>query len=342
MADPPTSEILSPLARLTRMPVAFDYDDISLVPRHASSLPHRSDARPDVRLGAVSLEVPIIGSPMPDVCGPEMCEALADAGALGLLHRFQTVGEEVAQFRSASRRLGPAGVGAALGVTGDYRERFDALVEAGCRIVCIDTANGAHQQVGEALTWARERRDDVTLVAGNVASAEAFTWLEDRGADVIRVGIAGGAVCETRTETGVFVPTPYTVAEVARVRRRALIVGDSGVRSPADLCKLLALGSDLVMVGSALAGTGEAPGRVIVVDGKKYKIMRGAASFSVQQQAGRDEPEYVEGAETLVPYKGHVSEVIARYLAGLRSSMSYMNARTLDEYRANVDFVRLR
>jgi len=114
------------------------------------------------------------------------------------------------------------------------------------------------------------------------------------------------------------------------------------VRVHADLCKLLALGSDLVMVGSALAGTGEAPGRVIMLDGKKYKIMRGAASFSVQQQAGRDEPEYVEGAETMVPYKGHVSGVIARYLAGLRSSMSYMNARTLEEYRANVDFVRLR
>jgi len=341
MADPLPAPIHAPLTRLADAPLAFDYDDISLVPRHVSSLPHRSDARPDVRLGAVSLEVPIVGSPMPDVCGPEMCEALAAAGALGILHRFQSVDEEVAQFRNAVG-AGRAAVGAAVGVTGDYRERFDALVDAGCRIVCLDTANGAHHQVGTALTWARHRRDDVTLVAGNVASAESFRWLEDRGADVIRVGIAGGAVCETRTETAVFVPTPYAVAEVARVRRRALILGDSGVREPADLCKLLALGADLVMVGSALAGTGEAPGRVIVLDGKKYKIMRGAASFSVQQQAGRDEPEYVEGSETMVPYKGHVSGVIARYLAGLRSSMSYMNARTLEEYRAHVDFVRHR
>jgi IMP dehydrogenase/GMP reductase len=342
MVVPLTTRARSPLDRLDEIPVAFDYDDISLVPRHASSLPHRADASPGVSLGRVALRVPILGSPMPDVCGLEMCAALADAGALGILHRFQTVEEEVAEFRSASHLPGPAAIGAAVAVTGDYRERFDALVEAGCRILCLDTANGAHQQVGAALIWARERRDDVTLIAGNVASAEAFTWLEERGADAIRVGIAGGAVCETRTETGVFVPTPDAVAEVARVRRRALIIGDSGVREPADLCKLLALGADLVMVGSALAGTGEAPGRVIMLDGKKYKIMRGAASFSVQQQAGRDEPEYVEGAETMVPYKGHVSGVIARYLAGLRSSMSYMNARTLDEFRANVDFVRLR
>jgi IMP dehydrogenase/GMP reductase len=342
MADPLPVRTRFPLASLGDAPLAFDYDDISLVPRHASSLPHRSDARPAVNLGAISLEVPILASPMPDVCGPQMCEALAEAGAFGILHRFQSVDEEVEEFRKTSRTTGPAAVGAAIGVTGDYRERFDALVEAGCRTICLDTANGAHHQVGVALTWMRERRDDVTLIAGNVASAEAFTWLEDRGADAIRVGIAGGAVCETRTETGVFVPTPYTVAEVAQVRRRALIVGDSGVRSPSDLCKLLALGADLVMVGSALAGTGEAPGRVIMLDGKKYKIMRGAASFSVQQQAGRDDPEYVEGAETMVPYKGHVSGVISRYLAGLRSSMSYMNARTLAEYRANVDFVRLR
>ena len=108
------------------------------------------------------------------------------------------------------------------------------------------------------------------------------------------------------------------------------------------MCKLLALGADCVMVGSALAGTKEAPGRIIVVDGKKYKIMRGAASFSVQQEHEGEEPEYIEGAETLVPYKGRVVDVIRRYVAGLRSSMSYMDARTLDEYRRNARFLRLR
>ncbi len=338
----PLAQLRSPVPALPEMPVVFDYDDISLIPRRVSSLAHRSDANPRVTLGPVTLEVPVVGSPMPDVCGPEMCDALAEVGALGILHRFQSVEDQVEQFGVAASRCGAPAVGAALGITGDFRERFAALVGAGCRIVCLDTANGAHRQVGAALVWAREQSAEVTIMAGNVASAEGFTWLEDRGADAIRVGIAGGSVCETRTETAVFVPTPYAVAEAARVRRRALIVGDSGVRNPSDLCKLLALGADVVMVGSALAGTGEAPGRVIVVDGKKFKIMRGAASFSVQQQVGRDEPEYVEGAETLVPYKGRVHGVIARYLAGLRSSMSYMDARSLDEYRANVDFVRLR
>jgi len=323
-----------------RPAAAFDYDDFSLVPRRVSTLAHRSDADPRVMLGPFELRLPLLGSPMPDVCGLEMCEALARNGAMGILHRFQPIGEQVRELQEAVAHN--AAVAAAVGITGDFRERFDRLVDAGARVVCIDTANGAHRQVERAIAWMRERSDSVYVVAGNVASAEAFQWLEECGADAIRVGIAGGSVCETRTETGVFAPTPYAVAEAAQVRRRALIIGDSGVRTPSDMCKLLALGADGVMVGSALAGTREAPGRVIVVDGKKLKIMRGAASFSVQQQAGNDDPEYVEGSETLVPYKGRVADVVQRYLAGLRSSMAYMDARTLDEYRRHVSFLRLR
>jgi IMP dehydrogenase len=342
-ARPHVAEASRPVAAAADAPVAFDFDHLSLVPRVTSTLTHRSDASPEVQLGPFRLGVPLIGSPMPDVCGMEMCRALAASGAFGILHRFQPIDEQVREFQQARRDQDEPAIGAAIGVTGEWRERFQGLRAAGCRVFCIDTANGAHVQVEQAIRWIRaEARDSVYLIAGNVASKEGFQWLEDQGADAIRVGIAGGAVCETRTETGVYVPTPYSVWEVAQVRRRALIVGDSGVRTPSDMCKLLALGADAVMVGSALAGTREAPGRVIVVDGKKYKIMRGAASFSVQQESGNLDPEYVEGAETMALYKGGVSQVVQRYLAGLRSSMSYMDARTLDEYRRNASFVQLR
>jgi IMP dehydrogenase len=332
------------VSRLLESGLSFDYDQLTLVPRVASTLEHRADARPEVRFGPFRLDLPLVGSPMPDVCGMEMCQVLAREGAIGILHRFQPIDSQRREFSVVHRDDGAPGaaVGASVGITGDYQERFRALYEAGCRLFCLDTANGAHLQVGRALAWMRGEAADVFLVAGNVASAEAFSWLEERGADAIRVGIAGGSVCETRTETGVYVPTPYAVAEAVSVRRRALIIGDSGVRTPADFCKLLALGADAVMVGSALAGTREAPGRVIMMDGKKHKIMRGAASFSVQQDVGRDDPEYVEGAETLVPYRGTVAAVLHRYVAGLRSSMSYTNARTLDEYRRNANFLLLR
>ncbi len=322
------------------MPRAFDFDDVSLVPRIPSTLAHRTEALPAMDFGPVRLTVPLIGSPMPDVCGVDMCRALGEHGALGILPRFQPIDEQAAELRDVAAAGGP--VAAALGVTGDYRDRFARIVESGCRIVCLDTANGAHEQVGHAVRWVHDQDAAVFLIAGNVATAETFRWLEDQGVDAIRVGIAGGSVCETRTETGVHAPTPYSVSECARVRRHALIIADGGIRSPADMCKLLALGADCVMVGSALAGTYEAPGRVIVVDGKKFKIMRGAASFSVQQEFAGEDPEYIEGAKSIVAYKGRVADVIQRYVAGLRSSMSYMDARTLDEYRSNASFIRMR
>jgi len=322
------------------MPRAFDFDDVSLVPRVPSTLAHRTEAVPALEFGPVQLTVPLIGSPMPDVCGVDMCRALGEHGALGILPRFQSVAGQAEELREVSLAGGP--LAAALGVTGDYRDRFARIVETGCRIVCLDTANGAHEQVAHAIRWVRDQDATVFLIAGNVATAETFRWLEDHGVDAIRVGIAGGSVCETRTETGVHAPTPYSVYECAQVRSHALIVADGGIRSPADMCKLLALGADCVMVGSALAGTYEAPGRVIVVDGKKFKIMRGAASFSVQQEFAGEDPEYIEGAESIVAYKGRVADVIQRYLAGLRSSMSYMDARTLDGYRANASFIRVR
>jgi IMP dehydrogenase len=321
---------------------AFDYNHVSLVPRVISTLQHRADTSPEVKLGDCRLRLPLIGSPMSDVCGTEMCSVLAREGAAGILHRFQGIRSQARAFKEARGREAHAAVGAAIGVTNSYQEQFQMLYEAGCRLFCLDTANGAHKQVEQAIAWIHHVADDIFLIAGNVASAETFSWLEYLGVDAIRVGIAGGSVCETKTETGVFVPTPYAVAEVASVRKRALIIGDGGVRTPSDFCKLLALGADVVMLGSALAGTQEAPGQVVMADGKQYKIMRGSASFSVQQQGGKEAPEYVEGTETLVPYRGSVVAVLHRYMAGLRSSMSYMNAHTLEEYRNNASFVLLR
>jgi IMP dehydrogenase len=321
---------------------AIDFSNLALVPRNVSSITHRAEVRCDVAVGAATLDIPLVASPMPDVSGPEMCVALAGLGGLGILHRFQPLQAQVEQFTSVVAEV-PAGrvVAAAVGITGDFRERFSALCEAGCRVVCLDTANGAHVQVAAAIEWVKRAAPDAYVIAGNVGSAETFRWLEEQGADAIRVGIGGGALCETRTETGVYAPTPQAVLEAAGVRRRALIVGDGGVRSPGDACKLLALGADLVMLGSALAGTREAAGRELVMRGRRYKIARGAASLSVQQDMGRADPQHVEGAETMVPYRGEAAAVVQRYVAGLRSSMAYLDAPDLAAYRENARFIRL-
>jgi len=321
---------------------AIDFSNLSLVPRTVSSIEHRADVDCRVALGQASLEIPLIGSPMPDVCGPEMCVALAQHGGLGILHRFQPLRAQVEQFTGAAASAPPGRVvGAAVGITGDFQERFTALCEAGCRVVCLDTANGAHTQVAAAVAWVKRAAPDAFVIAGNVGSAETFRWLEEQGADAIRVGIGGGALCETRTETGIYAPTPQAVLEASGVRRRALIIGDGGVRSPGDLCKLLALGADAVMLGSALTGTREAAGREVTMRGRRYKVARGAASLSVQLEMGRADPQHVEGSETMVPYRGEASAVLQRYVAGLRSSMAYLDARDLGQYRQNAAFIRL-
>jgi IMP dehydrogenase/GMP reductase len=321
---------------------AIDFANLGLVPRTISSITHRADVDCGVMLGEVALDIPLVSSPMPDVSGPEMCVAMAQLGGIGILHRFQPVRAQVEQFARAAAAV-PAGrvVGAAVGITGDFRERFTGLCDAGCRLVCLDTANGAHTQVASAIEWVKRAAPDAFVVTGNVGSAETFRWLEDQGADAIRVGIGGGALCETRTETGIYAPTPQSVLEAVGVRRRALIIGDGGVRSPGDLCKLLALGADAVMLGSALAGTSEAAGRELTMRGRRYKVARGAASLSVQLEMGRTDPQHVEGAETMVPYRGETAAVVRRYVAGLRSSMAYLDARDLDAYRRNATFIRL-
>jgi IMP dehydrogenase/GMP reductase len=321
---------------------AIDFANLGLVPRTISSITHRADVDCGVTLGEVALEIPLVASPMPDVSGPEMCVAMAQLGGIGILHRFQPVRAQVEQFARAAAAA-PAGrvVGAAVGIAGDFRERFTALCDAGCRLVCLDTANGAHTQVASAIEWVKRAAPDAFVVTGNVGSAETFRWLEEQGADAIRVGIGGGALCETRTETGIYAPTPQAVLEAVGVRRRALIIGDGGARNPGDLCKLLALGADAVMLGSALAGTSEAAGRELTMRGRRYKVARGAASLSVQLEMGRTDPQHVEGAETMVPYRGETAAVVRRYVAGLRSSMAYLDAPDLDAYRRNATFIRL-
>jgi|ERR1035437_1793177 IMP dehydrogenase/GMP reductase len=318
---------------------ALDYKDVQLVSRHVSTLEHRSEADTSIEFCGVRINAPMIASPMPDVCNGEMALAVAEAGAIGIIHRFQSISSQVTELKTLK---GNPAVAAAVGVTGDYVERAEALYKAGCRIYCLDTANGANLQVARA--FKELKRKDCFYIGGNVATAETFKYLDDLGFHAIRTGIASGGVCETRTETGYYHPMITSILEAASVRKNALIICDGGIKEPQDMCKAIAAGADITMEGSAFAGTRESPGPVVKWDGRKYKLLRGAASFSVQVDTGkRDEDiQYVEGDETLVPYQpGGAEQVIKRFRGGLVSMMSYVNAKTLEQYRANVDIVRV-
>lgn len=333
------------------------YDQVSLIPTKVSSLEHRAEANTKVKFGPVMLDLPLIAAPMPDVSNGQMAAKLSFLGSLGWIHRFdQTVSEQIAQLKKYPP-LWSFSVGVAVSA---QASTIGALYDAGVRIFCIDTANGANKMVERAIKTLKNGYPDIFIVTGNVASAETFLELESWGADAIRVGIAGGSVCETRTETGVYSPMASVIQQCAnRIRtiyqpvgsggpidaldqyKRALLIADGGITSPGDMCKALALGADLVMAGGIFAGTDEAPGDVILIDGKKHKYLRGAASYSVQKDTGNEDPSYVEGKEKPVPYRGSVEKVVSRFAAGLRSSMSYMNARNLAEYRQNVKVVEI-
>lgn len=324
------------------------YDQISLIPTQVSTLLHRADADTSVQFGPWKLQVPIIAAPMPDVSNGQMAKRLFELGSLGWIHRFQSIKEAMSEWGSPT-----ISTGIAFGLSEMYIPWVERFYYFGARVFLLDTANGYSLGVQRTIERLKNNYPDIFIVAGNVGSSEAFRALEDWGADAIIVGIAGGSVCNTRTETGVYSPMASVILECAQRGHKkiygpkekepnhALLIADGGIKSPSDLCKALALGADLVMMGGAFAGTAESPGVVLKVDGKKYKVLRGAASFSVQKENGNDNIEYNEGAETLAPYVGSVEKVIQRYQAGLRSSMSYMDARNLAEYRKNVKVVEI-
>lgn len=357
----------------------LSYDDISIAPRVVSELKSRSEADTSVKCFGLKLKVPMIAAPMPTVCNGLMSVKLREMGALGIIHRFQSIDSQTKEFLMSS--LNGIGIACAIGVTGDYQERFKNLYKAGCRIFCLDTANGANIQIKNAVQWIRdfvyshltyEEDDKVYLIAGNIATKEGYRFLAKLEVDAVRVGIAGGAACETKTETGVFVPMVTSIIECVQERKiltffrtnkivpkyiskdeyneeylneynkLPLIIADGGIKTPSDMCKALAIGADLVMCGSLFAGTEEAPGEVKKFDGILYKFHAGAASFSVQKEQNPDkEVMYNEGNETLVKYKGSVEKIILRFKAGLQSSLSYLNSRNLNEYRKNKSIIEL-
>jgi IMP dehydrogenase len=245
-------------------------------------------------------------------------------------------------------------VGAAIGAVGDYPERAAALVEAGADVLVVDIAHGHAEHAIRATRDVKRRFPDVDLVAGNVATAEGTRDLIEAGADAVKVGVGPGAACTTRVVAGVGVPQLSAVLECAEEadRHGVPIIADGGIRAAGDITKALAAGAATVMIGSLLAGTEESPGMTVVRGGARYKVYRGSASSAVALDRLRRERReeqldelaagvVPEGVESVVPHKGSLAGVVHQLVGGLRSGMSYLNARTVEELRANARWVRM-
>ncbi|MFL5272426.1 MAG: IMP dehydrogenase, partial [Anaeromyxobacteraceae bacterium] len=254
---------------------------------------------------------------------------------------------------AAKDRLGRLLCGAAVGVGPDREARVAALLKAGVDIIAIDTAHGHSKGVIDAVRATKANFKNVELVAGNVATADAADALCRAGVDAVKVGIGPGSICTTRVVAGVGVPQITAVDDCARAAEKhgIPVISDGGVKYSGDIVKAIAAGAASVMVGSILAGTEEAPGDVILYQGRSYKSYRGMGSIGAMKEGSKDryfqsdvaeaEKLVPEGIEARVPYKGSVAMNVFQLVGGLRSGMGYTGCKTIAELRSKARFIRI-
>ncbi|RVV99623.1 IMP dehydrogenase [Mesobaculum littorinae] len=247
-------------------------------------------------------------------------------------------------------RLGRLRVAAATTVGDAGFERSEALVDAGCDIIVIDTAHGHSAGVAEAVRRAKNLSNEVQIMAGNVATAEATRALIDAGADAIKVGIGPGSICTTRVVAGVGVPQLTAIMDCAASAGDVPVIADGGIKFSGDFAKAIAAGASCAMVGSMIAGTDESPGEVILYQGRSFKSYRGMGSLGAMARGSADryfqkdaasDKLVPEGIEGQVPYKGSAGAVVHQLVGGLRAAMGYTGCATVEEMRQNCNFVRI-
>lgn len=254
---------------------------------------------------------------------------------------------------AAKDNLGRLRVGAAIGATGDFKERADELVKARVDCLVVDTAHGHSSRVIEAVHEIKRRHPNTDLVAGNIGTGEGAQELIEAGVDAIKVGIGPGSICTTRVVTGAGVPQITAIQSCVKAAHGTgvPVISDGGVKFSGDVAKAIAAGADIVMIGSLFAGTEEAPGEVILFQGRSFKAYRGMGSIGAMREGSRDryaqemaesEAKLVpEGIEGRVAYKGTIAEMTTQLVGGLRSGMGYTGCRTIKEFQEKSQFIRI-
>ena len=246
-------------------------------------------------------------------------------------------------------------VAAAVGTGPDTADRVDAIVEAGVDVVVVDTAHGHSQGVIDQVKAIKTKYPELSVIGGNIATAQAALDLAAAGADAVKVGIGPGSICTTRIVTGVGVPQMTAVANVVEALKDTdvCVISDGGIRFSGDLAKAIAAGANVVMVGSLLAGSEEAPGEVELYQGRSYKAYRGMGSLGAMSHSQGSSDRYFqdtdsgaeklvpEGIEGRVPYKGPMSAIVHQLMGGLRSSMGYTGSPDIEAMRTKTQFVKI-
>ena len=242
-------------------------------------------------------------------------------------------------------------VGAAVGVTGDFMERAQELINSGVDLITIDTAHGHQINIKDALNKLKNKYS-IDIIAGNIATAKAAQFLIDAGADAIKVGIGPGSICTTRVVAGIGVPQLSAIMDCAEIAAKHGIhlIADGGIKFSGDIVKALAGGANAVMIGSLFAGTDESPGEYIIYNGRRFKTYRGMGSIGAMkhgskdryfQESSDDNKLVAEGIEGMVPYKGPLKDYVFQLVGGIRSGMGYCGAGDLNALRKNAEFIEI-
>jgi IMP dehydrogenase len=260
-------------------------------------------------------------------------EELTNLGCLGILNRFDSSLNDLMNNSENFIKV------KAVSISLNADDELIAKLAEKNMMLCIDTANANNITVLNKCEEIKSKFD-VKIIVGNIAHAGTLKQLVDAGADAVRIGIGGGSVCTTSIQTGIGIGQVSSILDAYITKKEENLnielVADGGVKGPGDVAKAIALGADVVMLGRMLAGTREAPGEVIKYKDQLWKKFRGSASFGVKMKN-----EFIEGEETMIPYKGHVQNVIDAISDGLRSAMSYMNRLTIDELKNTETFAIL-
>ncbi len=347
--------------------LGLTFQDVLLVPRRSAARTRKMVDFSSRLSRNIPLRVPIVSSNVDFCTYAEMAIAMALFGGIGILHRVNTVAEQIAAVYATKNhsfnkdqhpnatldRRGRLRVGAAIGIIGDYKERAKALVEAETDVLVVDVAHGHSEGVIETVAELKAHYPHVDVIAGNVATAQGTLDLIAAGADAVKVGIGPGGVCTTRLVAGAGVPQVSAIINCAAAARdhNVPIIADGGIRQIGDVSKALACGASTVMLGSALAGSEESCAILVEKGGKKFKITTGEASLGMKimlkkrcnQSVSQDEiDEYVaEGTEATYPYTGPVKKTLLQFVGGLRSGMSYSGALTIEELWKNAELCRV-
>jgi IMP dehydrogenase len=276
-----------------------------------------------------------------------------DQGLLKGLITVKDIQKAIRYPSAAKDDLGRLRCAAAIGATGDFLERAAALIESRVDAIVIDTAHGHSSRVIEAVKKVKSKFPEIELIAGNVATAEATRELIKAGVDAVKVGIGPGSICTTRVVTGAGVPQISAIIECVNAAKDSgtPVIADGGVKFSGDVAKAIAAGADSVMIGSLFAGTEEAPGEVILYQGRNFKTYRGMGSIGAMKKGSSDrysqegnvaDSKYVpEGIEGRVAYKGTLADMVTQLVGGLKSGMGYTGCKSIADLQENARFVRI-